>query len=244
MRGIPLQNNFLTLYQNVLNDLILKIESNELQLGVKLPSEQQLCESYGVSRITIRRALQELETRGYIIKRQGKGSYVADQVADSELFKDVDIEAAIKRMNLTAKIKLVKFDLVVDGQKDEVERRLLNLASDDYFYQLQYKYYGDGELMAFQKVSILFDQFPLIRVSEIKDKSLYPMLAKKYGFSNVDFVQETTTGLVTNKERKFLEINTGSPFVKIEKQGISEHRTVLFDEIYMIDSLPMYLIDN
>lgn len=239
-----MQNNFLTLYQNVLNDLILKIESNELKLGVKLPSEQQLGSEYGVSRITIRRALQELESRGYIIKQQGRGSFVADQEPDSELFKNVDIESAIHKMNLTAHIKLMRFDLIVDGKSFNNERQMLNLAEDEYFYHMQYGYYGDEELMAVQNLSLSFDYFPLIRVSEIKDKMIYSMLAKKYGFKNMNFLQTTTTGLVGNNERKLLGINKGAPFVKIEKTGIVDHKTALYDEIFMIDSLPMYLIDE
>ena len=45
--------------------------------GDKLPSETQMQKEYSMSRVTIRNAMAELETEGYIIKVQGKGSFVA-----------------------------------------------------------------------------------------------------------------------------------------------------------------------
>lgn len=239
-----MQNKLLTLYQNVLNDLIFKIESNELKINAKLPSEQQLGVKYGVSRITIRRALQELETRGYIVKKQGLGSFVADTVADIEMFQNIDIEMAINKMNLTAKVKLISFDLIADGKTFDRERKLLNLSADEYFYHMKYGYYGDGELMAVQKLTLNFNYFPLIKVSEVKDKVAYPMLAKKYGFQQINFLQETSSGVVSKHDRTKLEIKSGSPFVRIEKKGIVDNQIVLFDEMFLIESLPMYLINN
>lgn len=52
------------------------IERRELAVNDKLPSERELVAAYGVSRITVRQAIKELENLGYLQTRPGKGIYV------------------------------------------------------------------------------------------------------------------------------------------------------------------------
>jgi|SoiMetStandDraft_2_1073263.scaffolds.fasta_scaffold25342_2 GntR family transcriptional regulator len=52
------------------------ILTSEFPLGSKLPNEEQLCDRYGVSRVTIREAVRGLIEEGYLVRRQGSGTYV------------------------------------------------------------------------------------------------------------------------------------------------------------------------
>ena len=65
------------LYLQLERELRARIESRELVSGAALPSEEQICEQYGVSRITVRKALDGLIAKGLIIRRRGVGSFVA-----------------------------------------------------------------------------------------------------------------------------------------------------------------------
>ncbi len=56
-----------------------RIHANEFAAGAPLPSEEEFCAQYDVSRITVRRALDELIMQGLIIKRHGIGSFVAER---------------------------------------------------------------------------------------------------------------------------------------------------------------------
>ena len=66
----------LPLYTIITTEMIRKIETKEWPVGSKIPSEKKLGELFQVSRITVRRALSELERKGYLVKKQGKGSFV------------------------------------------------------------------------------------------------------------------------------------------------------------------------
>lgn len=63
-------------YENVYNEILKKIQKGEYSINTLLPTEQELCDEYNSSRVTIRKALFELEKDGYIRKQQGKGSVV------------------------------------------------------------------------------------------------------------------------------------------------------------------------
>jgi GntR family transcriptional regulator len=69
----------LPLYHQVKEELRARIDANEFAPGVALPTEEQICAEYRVSRITVRRALDELIGQGLITKRHGIGSFVAER---------------------------------------------------------------------------------------------------------------------------------------------------------------------
>ncbi len=60
----------------VRNDLRRAILAGEFSIGSKLPNEEQLCERFNVSRVTIREAVRGLIEDGFVIRRQGSGTYV------------------------------------------------------------------------------------------------------------------------------------------------------------------------
>src|SRR5665213_2057356 len=64
------------LYQRCHAHLRERIESGEFSIDEPLPSEQELCRTYRVSRITVRRAVSELTRLGLVSRRQGSGTYV------------------------------------------------------------------------------------------------------------------------------------------------------------------------
>lgn len=65
------------LYRRIEKDLLTQIVEGRLEPGQMVPPERELCDHYGVSRITVRRAIRELETTGYVQRRQGKGTFVS-----------------------------------------------------------------------------------------------------------------------------------------------------------------------
>ena len=65
------------LYRRIEEDLLAQIADGQLEPGQAIPTERELCACYGVSRITVRRAIGELEARGYVHRYQGKGTFVS-----------------------------------------------------------------------------------------------------------------------------------------------------------------------
>ena len=79
------------LYQQVMDDIIRDIDSGFYGAGERIPSEEDLRDIYGVSRVTVRRSVEELAKRGYLIKRQGKGTFVHKKTSGESVFRNVDI---------------------------------------------------------------------------------------------------------------------------------------------------------
>jgi len=65
------------LYHQLREALLASMREGRWQEGDMIPTEREICEAYKVSRITVRRAIAELVREGYLITRQGKGTFVA-----------------------------------------------------------------------------------------------------------------------------------------------------------------------
>jgi GntR family transcriptional regulator len=64
------------MYMQVADRIAARIESGELQPGARLQSEADLAEELGVARMTIRRAVEELRSRGLVRTLHGRGTFV------------------------------------------------------------------------------------------------------------------------------------------------------------------------
>jgi GntR family transcriptional regulator len=64
------------MYSQLKDILLKKIESGEYPEGGRIPSEEELCERYGISRPTVRQAVTELSAGGYLLREKGRGTFV------------------------------------------------------------------------------------------------------------------------------------------------------------------------
>lgn len=78
------------LYKQVMDDIIRDIDSGFYGAEERIPSEEDLRDIYKVSRVTVRRSLAELVKRGYLVKQQGKGTFVQKKSSGEVVFRDVD----------------------------------------------------------------------------------------------------------------------------------------------------------
>ena len=76
-------------YQSIASDIQRSIEAGALKPNAKLPTVVELCEAYGVSKITIKRAIDLLTDRGLISSRRGSGTYVKNT---TELLEQTGLE--------------------------------------------------------------------------------------------------------------------------------------------------------
>ena len=86
MDGHAIQFSPISLHQQVTNDLLARIQAGQLAPGSMIPTEVALCREYGVSRITVRRAMAALVARGLVRRRRGVGSFVTGHAPDLREF--------------------------------------------------------------------------------------------------------------------------------------------------------------
>ncbi len=84
------------LYKKVKNHIMAQIESGDLKPHEKISSENQLVKMFGISRMTVNRAVRELTDDGYLVRLAGIGTFVAEPKAQSHLLEVHDIADEIR----------------------------------------------------------------------------------------------------------------------------------------------------
>lgn len=108
----PAASPALSLGQMVRNHVLGKIESGEWVEGARIPSEAQLVEQLGVSRMTVHFALRDLSAEGVLLRRQGAGTFVAPRRMQSTFLELRNIHAEIESRGNRHSTKVLTLETV------------------------------------------------------------------------------------------------------------------------------------
>ncbi len=139
-------------YLQLVNLLRQNVASGDLRPGDQLPSESQLCERYGVSPMTVRRAINMLADQGVVVAEQGRGTFVkavamgaaSFQLAELQtLFNDPDHTSVrlLETRIISADERIARKLAIPIGQRTIYIRRLLRLDNEPVFYHREYLIY-------------------------------------------------------------------------------------------------------
>ncbi|MEW5784962.1 MAG: GntR family transcriptional regulator [Bacillota bacterium] len=125
-----------SLYKQIKNRLKEQIMSGEYKTGEKIPSERELCEMYGVSRITVRQAINQAVNEGLLYKVQGKGTYITGSDAftvNQGLVKLTSFGSTFAGRGVEAQTRILSHRIM---QADFALSKILNLSVMDQLFNL------------------------------------------------------------------------------------------------------------
>ena len=156
------------LYEQIKQQILLKINDGVWQAGDKVPSENQLVRDIGVSRMTVHRALRELTQEGQLVRVQGTGTFVAERRAPVELME----------------LRNIADEITEKGGRHSAQLELLRreTASDTIARALQIE---PGQEVFHSVLVHLADGKPL----QVEDRYVNPALAPDY--MSLDFTSQT-----------------------------------------------------
>lgn len=165
-------------YLIVKNDMINHIEEGRYKEDTLIPSERELMEMYDVSRITVRRALEELSNAGFLYRVHGKGTFVKGERHTQNLFSLVSCTEDIKSMGMVPSRLVVRKNIKAASSR---KRTKLNLNTNDQVFNLARIYYADEEPVNYTNAYLPLKYFPGIDMNDFSKHSLYKVLEKDYG---------------------------------------------------------------
>lgn len=203
------------LYQQLRRALRDAIEDNRLAAEEALPPERELAEQFGISRITVRKALDSLVGEGMLTRRQGAGTFVAAR-GESRVEKHFSklssfTEDMISRGRKPESVWLSR----ASGSVTPEEALTLGLSPGAKVYRFNRIRYADGEPMAVEHSTIA--GFCLPSELEVGD-SLYQAL-DRHDARPARALQRLRAVLFTGERAKLLGVDDGAPGLFIERRG-------------------------
>lgn len=213
------------LYQQLQRALRDAIADNRLAADEALPPERDLAEEFGVSRITVRKALDALVGEGLLTRRQGAGTFVAARVEKSFSKLSSFSEDMISRGRKPESAWLSRSSGTVTPE----ESMTLSLSPGALVYRFNRIRYADGAPMALEYATVPGFSLPSEAAVE---ESLYEAL-DRHGARPVRALQRLRAVLFTAEKAKLLGVPDGSPGLLIERRGfLKDGRPVEFTQSY------------
>ncbi len=162
------------LYIQLMRIFLDNINNGRWQLKERIPSEDELCSQYGVSRITVRQAVNNLVSDGYLTKIQGKGTYVASNLPVVGLAMKTGLTERIFGREVALEREILNRGL---RQPSPEIREYLRSASE-IFYVLSRRL-AEGSAAYIEEAFIPHDMLPYLDELDISQNSLYSYLQER-----------------------------------------------------------------
>ncbi|RYF95067.1 MAG: GntR family transcriptional regulator [Caulobacteraceae bacterium] len=229
------------LYQQLQRALREAIQSNQLGPNDALPAERDMAETFSVSRITIRKALDGLVGEGLLTRRQGAGTFVASRVEKSFSKLSSFTEDMISRGRVPHSAWLSRSD----GSVTPEESLTLGLSPGSPVYRFNRIRYADGAPMALEFSTIAAFALPSAQAVET---SLYAALEKS-DHRPTRALQRLRAVLFSAEHAETLGVTVGDAGLLIERRGFlkdgravevtqSYYRGDAYDFVAELNSLP------
>lgn len=200
------------LYQQIVWSIRNDIDEGRYKFDEKIPTEIELSDLYSVSRITVRRAVDELCTEGYLSKKQGKGTYVHKRKIQRRLQQTDDVKSfseVCRSSGMEPSSRMIKRELI-EADKDEIQ--FLGLQQEDKILHIQRVQSADDCPIQLENNYYPYKQFQFLEQESLDNVSVFSLLSRKYNI-NVCNTSTTTIEIVLADEyqAKLLKIPFGEP---------------------------------
>lgn len=176
----------LPLYQKIENDLQFKIDTGQWNVGDRIPSEKELEKSYEVSRITVRRAINDLEQLGYLTRKRAKGTFVNDINNSNKQSSFTVVKSFAREME-----ELGKQAVTISAHVQKIPAtvklaRFLNIKVNDPILELTRVRGADNQVITYGKTYI-----PYKKEYSLNDKDYYGSLYEYLSKFDVQIANQT-----------------------------------------------------
>ncbi|HZR94481.1 MAG TPA: GntR family transcriptional regulator [Gaiellaceae bacterium] len=204
-----------------------------LGVGNAIPSERQLSADLGVSRLTVRAAIEDLAREGYLVRRRGSGTYVQQPKIAQELTM-TSFSEDMRRRGMTPGSRTLSLSRELAGAR---LGRLLHVSPSEEILVIKRLRLADGETMAIETLHLPASLVPGLRPRDLDNGSFYELLRERYGVAIASGTQAIEPTVTNGEESAALGVPLHSPAFLFERTSRDDagHTVEFVQSVYRGD---------
>lgn len=200
------------LYDQLVDILTEKID-HEYRPGDLMPSERELSERYGLSRTTVRLALQELERLGLVVRQHGRGTFVADRSAQTtNLMHSYSFTDQMREMGRSPETTILEF---CEFETDKNLAEHMGTRIGDRLFKLKRLRSADGMPMMVERTYLPVRKFLSLKRPMLEHKALYELIEQDFRQKIRVAEEEFFASIARPADARLLEISEGAPVLDL-----------------------------
>jgi GntR family transcriptional regulator len=207
-----------TLYARIEETIATEIAQGEYRPGDQLPTEDELLQRFHVSRITVRRAIQNLVSRGLLEIRRGLGTFVLSPRIEADLTKLTSFVEDMKSVGRRATARVVSQGVIAASAR--VAERL-QLAKGTKVMQIKRVRLADDMPISFDETYLPLSLGKQIVRNDLRLHPIFTLLEEEYGVPLVEADYELEAVIATKAVADALQVRVGSPIFQIERTSLT-----------------------
>lgn len=199
------------LYHQLSTYLEEQIEKGILKIGDLLPNEFELANMFRVSRTTVRLALQELESKGYIKRSQGKGTLITPRI-------EINIAQLLSFSQEISKMGFIPGTILLDTnfiRSDPKISKILELPENSEILKVTRIRTANDQPIGYCISYLNLPKFPGLRFQDYSKTSLYEIFEKDLNLVIFRAYQKILADIANKEEAKILKISKGHPVLRV-----------------------------
>lgn len=226
------------LYRQLKEILIQKINSGELKPGDQLPTEPEMCDTYEVSRITVRKAILELVDEQCLVRKQGKGTFVAKRIENGNII-NASFTETYGSYGYSVRNKLLSVSEIT-AEEDDI--KYLGAEHGDSIVLLERLRYLDDKPVRVE-MTFFGPRYGAVINEDFEGRSVFNTIRNRYGIYNLR--QKSRVGIVLADEKlsRLLGVARGEPLLNMFSVVYDELGNPIFRTQLYQDSkdVPLYV---
>lgn len=217
-------------YKQIERDILDRISTGYYKKNDMIPTELELASTYNVSRVTVRRATDNLVAQKILYRVAGAGTFVAQNTPIQKIATLMSFTEEMNELGLKASTKVNAFMV---KEADSKIASILGINENDMVYFIERSRYANNELYVFEKTYMSVKDNPDISI-KILEGSKYEYVEKIRGVK-IDYSYHQTSPILPNKKlSEIFQIDETVPIIKIANTTYLEDGSVLdFTELFL-----------